>query len=112
MLALKWLRAELAVMEKRGIDTGMQAVHPITGETLPVWIANFVLMQYGFGAVMAVPAHDQRDWEFSHKYHLPQKIVIEPLEQKAHDFNVAAYTMEGVLKIQAYLQAFLLQTLN
>ena len=54
-------------MEKRGIDTGMRAIHPITGKEIPIWIANFVLMQYGSGAVMSVPAHDQRDWEFAQK---------------------------------------------
>ncbi len=58
------------------MDTGLFAVHPITGEKLPVWVANFVLMGYGTGAVMAVPAHDQRDWEFAQKYSLPIKMVI------------------------------------
>ncbi|MEO6968722.1 MAG: leucine--tRNA ligase [Rhodanobacteraceae bacterium] len=68
--------AELETQEKRGIDTGIKAIHPISGEKLPIWIANFVLMGYGTGAVMAVPAHDQRDWEFATKYRLPKKIVI------------------------------------
>ena len=57
--------AELETQEKRGMDTGLCAIHPITGEKMPVWIANFVLMGYGTGAVMAVPGHDQRDWEFA-----------------------------------------------
>ncbi|HZF99295.1 MAG TPA: leucine--tRNA ligase [Pseudoxanthomonas sp.] len=68
--------AELETQEKRGIDTGLRAVHPVTGEKLPVWIANFVLMGYGTGAVMAVPGHDQRDFEFAHKYALPIRQVI------------------------------------
>jgi leucyl-tRNA synthetase len=59
--------AELSTMEKVGFDSGMKAIHPITGKTIPIFIANFVLMNYGFGAVMAVPAHDQRDWEFAKK---------------------------------------------
>ena len=57
--------AAMETMEKRGIDSGIKAQHPITGELVPVWIANFVLMGYGTGAVMAVPAHDQRDYEFA-----------------------------------------------
>lgn len=88
--------ADLAQMEKRGFNTGLTAVHPITGEAIPVWIANFVLIQYGFGAVMCVPAHDQRDWEFAEKYHLPLKQVIMP-EGSKHDFKKSAFTGEGVL---------------
>ncbi|MBS0430971.1 MAG: leucine--tRNA ligase [Proteobacteria bacterium] len=68
--------AELETQEKRGVDTGLVAIHPVTGEKLPVWIANFVLMGYGTGAVMAVPGHDQRDWEFAQKYGLPIRMVI------------------------------------
>ncbi|HEY9253162.1 MAG TPA: leucine--tRNA ligase [Stenotrophomonas sp.] len=68
--------AELETQEKRGMDTGLKAVHPITGEKVPVWVANFVLMGYGTGAVMAVPGHDQRDFEFAHKYQLPIRQVI------------------------------------
>jgi leucyl-tRNA synthetase len=68
--------AELETQEKRGMDTGLRAVHPISGEPVPIWVANFVLMGYGTGAVMAVPAHDQRDWEFAQKYSLPIKMVI------------------------------------
>ncbi len=70
--------ADVATMDKRGMDTGLRVRHPITGAELPVWIANFVLMEYGTGAVMAVPAHDQRDWEFAHAYSLPVTQVIEP----------------------------------
>ncbi len=68
--------ADIETAEKKGIDTGLSAIHPITGETVPIWIANFVLMGYGTGAVMAVPAHDQRDWEFATKYDLLIKMVI------------------------------------
>ncbi|MEI2430672.1 leucine--tRNA ligase [Lysobacter yananisis] len=70
--------AELETQEKRGRDTGLRAVHPVTGEQVPVYVANFVLMNYGTGAVMAVPGHDQRDWEFAQRYHLPIKTVIVP----------------------------------
>ena len=68
--------ANISTIEKQGIDTGLLAIHPITGEKIPVWIANFVLAEYGSGAVMSVPAHDQRDWEFATKYNLPIKPVI------------------------------------
>ncbi|MHB8473550.1 MAG: leucine--tRNA ligase [Gammaproteobacteria bacterium] len=68
--------AALETMEKKGIDTGLKAIHPLSGERVPIWVANFVLMGYGSGAVMAVPAHDQRDWEFAQKYALPIKQVI------------------------------------
>jgi len=68
--------ADIETQEKKGIDTGLVAIHPVTGEELPIWIANFVLMGYGTGAVMAVPGHDQRDWEFATKYDLLIKMVI------------------------------------
>jgi len=68
--------AELETQEKKGRATGLFALHPITGEQIPSWVANFVLMGYGTGAVMAVPGHDQRDFEFAHKYSLPIKQVI------------------------------------
>lgn len=68
--------AELETQEKRGMDTGLKAVHPISGEEVPVWVANFVLMGYGTGAVMAVPGHDARDFEFARKYGLPIRQVI------------------------------------
>ncbi len=89
--------AELATMEKKGIDTTLFAIHPISGEKIPVWIANFVLMQYGSGAVMAVPAHDQRDFEFAKKYHLPLKPVIAPKSPITHDFTMSAWTADGTL---------------
>ena len=68
--------ADIAAMEKKGVDTGLKAIHPLTGELVPVWAANFVLMDYGSGAVMSVPGHDQRDWEFATKYGLAIKQVI------------------------------------
>lgn len=88
--------AEIANMEKRGIASGFHALHPITGERLPIFIANFVLIQYGSGAVMSVPAHDQRDFEFAKKYNLPIKQVIKPIEG-SHDLNKSAFIDEGVL---------------
>ena len=74
----KVAEAELATLEKLGIDTGLKAIHPISQEQVPIFVANFGLMSYGSGAVMAVPGHDQRDWEFAKKYKLPIKQVIEP----------------------------------
>ena len=68
--------ADIETQEKKGVETRFKAIHPITGETLPVWVANFVLMNYGTGAVMAVPGHDQRDWEFATKYDLLIRMVI------------------------------------
>ena len=72
------IEAELATQAKKGMDTGFTALHPITGESIPIWVANYVLMSYGEGAVMAVPAHDERDFEFATQYQLPIKIVIRP----------------------------------
>ncbi|UUA71106.1 leucine--tRNA ligase [Cellvibrio sp. QJXJ] len=89
--------ADMATMEKRGIDTGIKALHPITGEPVSVWIANYVLMDYGSGAVMAVPAHDQRDYEFAKKYNLPISQVIAPQNGEAIDLSKAAFTEKGVL---------------
>ncbi len=68
--------ADIATQEKKGLATGLFVEHPLTGEKLPVWVANYVLMHYGDGAVMAVPAHDERDFEFAHKYNLPVKTVV------------------------------------
>ncbi|HQS99344.1 MAG: leucine--tRNA ligase [Hydrogenophilales bacterium 16-64-46] len=68
--------ADMATMEKKGMDTGLKAIHPLTGEAVPVWVGNYVLMSYGDGAVMAVPAHDERDFGFAQKYGLPIKQVI------------------------------------
>ena len=77
--------AELETQEKRGMDTGLKAVHPVSGEQVPIWVANFVLMGYGTGAVMAVPGHDQRDFEFAGKYGLPKKQVIALKHPKNDD---------------------------
>ena len=77
--------AELETQEKRGMDTGLKAVHPVTGEQVPIWVANFVLMGYGTGAVMAVPGHDERDFEFASKYALPIVQVIALKEPKNED---------------------------
>lgn len=87
--------AAIATTEKRGIDTGLTAKHPLSGKALPVWIANFVVMDYGSDAVMAVPAHDQRDWEFAQKYHLPKLIVLQ--SDTAWDYDKAAFTGFGTL---------------
>src|SRR5690606_24782912 len=76
---------DLETQEKRGMDTGLRAVHPVTGEQVPVWVANFVLMGYGTGAVMAVPGHDQRDFEFANKYALPLVQVIGLKDAKSED---------------------------
>ncbi|KTD04185.1 leucyl-tRNA synthetase [Legionella geestiana] len=89
--------ADLATLEKRGVDTGFRATHPLTGEDIPVWVANYVLMQYGTGAVMAVPAHDARDWEFAKRYNLPMREVILPSDGTSHDYTLGAYTEPGVL---------------
>jgi len=89
--------ADMATMEKRGMATGLQARHPLTGELVPVWIANYVLMDYGSGAVMAVPAHDQRDYEFAKKYGLGIKQVVASSNDEAIDIDVAAFTDKGVL---------------
>ncbi len=89
--------AELAARDKRGADTGLEAVHPLTGERIPVWVANFVLMEYGSGAVMAVPAHDQRDWEFAHAYGLPVRGVVHPADGSELDLSAEAFSDYGVL---------------
>jgi len=97
--------AELETQEKRGMDTGLRAIHPINGEELPVYVANFVLMGYGTGAVMAVPGHDQRDWEFAKKYSLPIRMVIvdasviDALGEIQHDLSLGV----GVDPMQAAL---------
>ena len=86
--------ADMATMDKKGMATGINALHPITGEPVPVWIANYVLMDYGTGAVMAVPAHDQRDFEFAQKYQLPIQQVIAADDI---DLSQAAATEKGPL---------------
>ena len=89
--------ADMAQAEKLGMDTGLRATHPLTGEAIPVWVANYVLMDYGSGAVMAVPAHDERDWEFARKYSLPMKTVVCDEEGKPAVTTDNAYTERGVL---------------
>ncbi|WP_345994079.1 leucine--tRNA ligase [Sulfurimonas sp. HSL-1716] len=81
--------------DKQGVALGINVIHPLTGKSVPVWIANFVLMDYGSGAVMAVPAHDDRDYEFAKKYDLPINAVIRPKEGELP--TDAAYTEAGVL---------------
>ncbi|WP_338522545.1 leucine--tRNA ligase [Pseudomonas batumici] len=76
--------ADVATQEKKGLPTGLFVEHPLTGEQLPVWVANYVLMHYGDGAVMAVPAHDERDFEFAHKYNLPVKSVVRTSSGDTH----------------------------
>ena len=89
--------ADIATMEKKGCATGLTAIHPISGKEVPIWVANFVLMGYGTGAVMAVPAHDQRDYEFAKKYSLEINQVIEPAGKEECDIEVAAFTEKGKL---------------
>ncbi|ANF58469.1 leucine--tRNA ligase [Halotalea alkalilenta] len=89
--------ADMATMEKKGLDTGYRARHPLTGRQVPIYVANFVLMEYGTGAVMAVPAHDQRDWEFATKYGLPIEPVISDLDGNVPDLSEGAYTEHGQL---------------
>jgi leucyl-tRNA synthetase len=91
----KSTEADMATMEKKGVDTGLKAIHPISGDIVPVWAANFVLMDYGSGAVMSVPGHDQRDWEFATKYGLEIKQVIAGSEND--DVTKAAITEKNVL---------------
>ena len=89
--------ADLATAEKKGMDSGLFVKHPLTGELLPVWVANYVLISYGEGAVMAVPAHDERDFEFAGKYNLPIKAVIKPAHGQLELPLTSAFTDHGVL---------------
>ena len=81
---------------KTGVPLGTHCLNPFTGETFPLWTADYALVEYGTGAVMAVPAHDTRDFDFAKKYNLPMKKVIENPEM-THDFQLSAYTEEGLL---------------
>lgn len=98
---VKVAEADMATMEKLGLDTGLVVIHPLTGELIPVWVANFVLMEYGSGAVMSVPGHDQRDWEFARKYGLDIVQVIAPVDasntDQVCDLEQQAFTTKGVL---------------
>ncbi len=95
----KIAEADMATMEKKGAPTGFFAVHPLTGEQVPIWVANFVLMDYGSGAVMAVPGHDQRDFEFATKYGMQIKQVVAPGvgSTAVCDLTTSAFTEKGVL---------------
>lgn len=98
--------ADVATMEKKGAATGLMATHPITGEQVPVWVANFVLIDYGSGAVMSVPAHDARDYAFAKAYGLPIKQVIYPADGSAASdagshVDESAFVEKGVLKNSA-----------
>ena len=88
----------LEKMDKTGVPLGIKAINPINGESIPVWAANFVLMTYGTGSIMSVPAHDQRDFDFAKKYDLNIKPVIVPKKgSKEHDFEVSAFIDQGEL---------------
>jgi leucyl-tRNA synthetase len=88
--------AALEKMEKLGIDIGIKAINPVNGEQIPIWIANFVLMGYGTGAIMSVPAHDQRDWEFARKYGIEIRQVVEPADGSAIDLEAGSFvTKDG-----------------
>ena len=115
----KKTEAAIAKQEKKGVDTGLKAIHPITNDLIPIWIANFVLMEYGTGAVMCVPGHDQRDYEFAKKYDLPvlqvieteldQNVNSEAIEEKGLLINSGEYNGlnfdEAFIKISEYLEA-------
>lgn len=109
---VKVAEADMAKLEKQGMATGFEVSHPLTGESVPVWVANFVLMEYGSGAVMSVPGHDQRDWEFAKKYGLPIKQVIAPLadSEAVCDLEQAAFTARGLLVNSGEFDGFDFQT--
>jgi len=90
--------AEIETMEKRGIALGLDAIHPISGERVPIFAANFVLMGYGTGAVMAVPAHDQRDWEFAERYGVPKRQVVFAADGSECGIEREAFVDKGVLR--------------
>tara|TARA_R110002110_G_scaffold415800_1_gene656254 strand:- start:5803 stop:8274 length:2472 start_codon:yes stop_codon:yes gene_type:complete len=94
---IKVAEADMATMEKEGQATGLYAIHPVTQEKLPIWIGNYVLMEYGSGAVMAVPAHDERDYVFAKKYDLPIKGVIRPVDAENLDLSTEAFVEPGIL---------------
>jgi leucyl-tRNA synthetase len=89
--------ATLETMEKKGMPLGISAIHPLSDEEVPLWVTNFVLMSYGTGAVMAVPGHDARDWEFAKKYGLPIKQVIAPTDGSDINIDEVVYLERGVL---------------
>ncbi len=89
--------AEIETMEKKGLPLGIHAIHPVSGEPVPIFAANFVLMGYGTGAVMAVPAHDQRDWEFADRYGIPKRQVIYSADGSPCGIDQGAFVDKGVL---------------
>ncbi len=89
--------AEMATMDKVGMDTGITAIHPLTGNSVPVWVGNYVLIEYGSGAVMAVPGHDQRDYEFAKNYDLLITQVVMAAEDKECSIKNSAFTDKGIL---------------
>lgn len=92
------IRKDIEDIEKEGIFTGKYAINPVNNEKLPIWIANYVLMEYGTGAIMAVPAHDQRDFEFAIKYNLPRRLVIQSPKEKLYEETMKeAFEDEGFL---------------
>lgn len=93
---IKVAEADLATIEKKGLDTGFTAIHPITKEPIPIWVTNYVIMHYGTGAVMGVPAHDARDWSFAKTYRLPLKVVVIEGET-SHDYHEGAMLSDGKL---------------
>ena len=93
---LKVAEADIATIEKKGMATGLYAIHPLNGKKVPIWVANFVLMDYGTGAVMSVPAHDQRDWDFARKYGLPVIPVIKKADGSEPDVSKEASVEHGV----------------
>ena len=102
--------AELETQEKRGMDTGLRAVHPITGDKVPVWVANFVLMGYGTGAVMAVPGHDQRDNEVANKYGLPIKQVIALKDARSESHRI--FARDGTVGLDGHRQLVVVENLT
>ncbi len=89
--------ATLETMEKKGMPLGISAIHPVSGEAVPLWVANFVLMSYGTGAIMAVPGHDQRDWDFAKAHELPIVQVVGPADGSPIDIDAAPYLDDGVV---------------
>src|SRR5947209_9133965 len=94
---------DVAGLEKRGVDTGRFAINPFNGEKIPIWIANYILMDYGTGAIMSVPAHDERDFEFARKYDIPIKVVILPRKvgAKGEEEPTLPYTAEDSMLINS-----------
>ncbi len=90
--------ADIETMEKKGMPLGLEAVNPLNGERVPIWVANFVLMTYGTGAVMGVPGHDQRDWEFATRFGLPITAVVHPADGSDPGIDRAAYVEKGLLR--------------